>query len=165
MRSMCSLLWVDLLSIENFTWTITTRNWMKAVLGMVLFLKHGICMSLTSACVSISYALCKLRYVYFICDIPHLLKTVRNCWSHPSFNGSRLLQVSVLTITVELCSVDKWQILSLESSVAPIPFFSSIFRIVHRRQYQTWTSLPNIILQNKCTSCCSGWYLHVYLTN
>ena len=27
------------------------------------------------------------REIYFICDVPHLLKTTRNCWSH-SYHGS-----------------------------------------------------------------------------
>ena len=35
-----------------------------------------------------------IRYVYFICDVPHLIKTIRNAWSHSSYTGTRLLTVS-----------------------------------------------------------------------
>ncbi len=33
------------------------------------------------------------RYIYFVADPPHLIKTVRNCWSHSCVNGTRLMQV------------------------------------------------------------------------
>ncbi len=33
------------------------------------------------------------RWVYFIADPPHLLKTVRNCWSHSGYSGTRLMKV------------------------------------------------------------------------
>lgn len=36
------------------------------------------------------------RYIYFFSDVPHLLKTTRNCWSHPFSNGcTRELWVSI----------------------------------------------------------------------
>lgn len=38
------------------------------------------------------YAKDKQR-VYFISDPPHLIKTVRNCWSHSSINGTRHMEV------------------------------------------------------------------------
>ena len=34
------------------------------------------------------------RWVYFIADPPHLMKTVRNCWSHSGFAGTRHMKVS-----------------------------------------------------------------------
>lgn len=34
------------------------------------------------------------RYIYFVSDVPHLLKTTRNCWSHSGGHGmTRLLWV------------------------------------------------------------------------
>ena len=33
------------------------------------------------------------RWVYFIADPPHLMKTVRNCWSHSGVNCTRHMQV------------------------------------------------------------------------
>jgi len=33
------------------------------------------------------------RSIYFVADPPHLIKTIRNCWSHSSVNGTRLMQV------------------------------------------------------------------------
>ena len=33
------------------------------------------------------------RFVYFFSDVPHLMKTSRNCWSHSSKNGTRHLWV------------------------------------------------------------------------
>lgn len=35
------------------------------------------------------------RAVYFFCDVPHLMKTTRNCWSHSSVNGTRNLWVYI----------------------------------------------------------------------
>ena len=36
------------------------------------------------------------RYIYFISDVPHLMKTTRNCWSHSFWNGNkRTLWVAV----------------------------------------------------------------------
>ena len=29
------------------------------------------------------------RYIYFISDVPHLMKTTRNCWSHSFWNGNK----------------------------------------------------------------------------
>ncbi len=34
------------------------------------------------------------RYIYFFSDVPHLMKTKRNCWSHSSRYGTRNLWVS-----------------------------------------------------------------------
>ena len=34
------------------------------------------------------------RPIYFFCDVPHLMKTTRNCWSHSSDDGSRRMWVS-----------------------------------------------------------------------
>lgn len=34
------------------------------------------------------------RFLYFISDPPHLIKTTRNCWSHSGYNGTRLMLVS-----------------------------------------------------------------------
>ena len=34
------------------------------------------------------------RWVYFIADPPHLLKTIRNCWSHSGYGGTRLMKVT-----------------------------------------------------------------------
>ena len=33
--------------------------------------------------------------VYFMSDVPHLLKTIRNCWSHSGFGKHRLMQVHI----------------------------------------------------------------------
>ena len=34
------------------------------------------------------------RPLYFMSDVPHLIKTARNCWSHSGINGTRLMTVS-----------------------------------------------------------------------
>lgn len=34
------------------------------------------------------------RPIFFFSDVPHLMKTTRNCWSHSSTNGTRSLWVS-----------------------------------------------------------------------
>ncbi len=33
------------------------------------------------------------RPLYFMSDVPHLIKTTRNCWSHSGISGTRLLTV------------------------------------------------------------------------
>ncbi len=37
------------------------------------------------------------RFIYFMCDVPHLIKTTRNCWYSSTFNGTRCMWVCVLT--------------------------------------------------------------------
>ena len=34
------------------------------------------------------------RWVYFMSDAPHLIKTARNCWSHSGWTGTRHMTVS-----------------------------------------------------------------------
>ena len=36
------------------------------------------------------------RWIYFIADPPHLIKTVRNCWSHSGVNGTRHMEVNYI---------------------------------------------------------------------
>ncbi len=36
---------------------------------------------------------CKERYIYFIADVPHLMKTTRNCWYSSTFGGTRCMWV------------------------------------------------------------------------
>ena len=38
------------------------------------------------------------RYLYFVSDPSHLVKTIRNCWSHSSMSGTRLMTVSSYSI-------------------------------------------------------------------
>ena len=44
------------------------------------------------------------RCVYFISDPPHLIKTVRNCWSHSGATGSRHMQVCVFLLKNRILS-------------------------------------------------------------
>ena len=37
-------------------------------------------------------------WVYFISDPCHLIKTVRNCWSHSGLTGTRHMQVCIILI-------------------------------------------------------------------
>ena len=37
------------------------------------------------------------RWIYFIADPPHLIKTVRNCWSHSGVTGTRHMEVNQFT--------------------------------------------------------------------
>ena len=38
------------------------------------------------------------RDIYFMSDVPHLLKTIRNCWSHSGYGQTRLMQVRTMYI-------------------------------------------------------------------
>ena len=42
------------------------------------------------------------RWVYFIADTPHLMKTVRNCWSHSGVKRTRHMQVRNNFITIHV---------------------------------------------------------------
>ena len=33
------------------------------------------------------------NFVFFMCDVPHLIKTTRNAWSNSTTNGTRHLEV------------------------------------------------------------------------
>ena len=38
---------------------------------------------------------CHERFIYFISDVPHLIKTTRNCWYSSSLGGTRCMWVHV----------------------------------------------------------------------
>ncbi len=40
------------------------------------------------------------RSLFFIADPPHLMKTIRNCWSHSGLNSTRLMKVCALMLHV-----------------------------------------------------------------
>jgi len=40
------------------------------------------------------------NFVYFICDVPHLMKTARNAWSNSTANGTRHLEVLYYLIII-----------------------------------------------------------------
>ena len=37
---------------------------------------------------------CQTRSIYFMSDVPHLIKTTRNCWYSSHFSGTRYMWVS-----------------------------------------------------------------------
>ena len=38
------------------------------------------------------------RSIYFIADPPHLIKTLRKCWSHSSVSGTRHMKVIIIVV-------------------------------------------------------------------
>ena len=36
---------------------------------------------------------CRERYIYFMSDVPHLIKTTRNCWYSSKTDGARYMWV------------------------------------------------------------------------
>lgn len=40
------------------------------------------------------------REVYFMSDVPHLIKTVRNCWEKSRFGGTRLMTVRLYNVYI-----------------------------------------------------------------
>ena len=51
------------------------------------------------------------RWLYFIADQPHLIKTVRNCWSHSAESGTRHMQVKIRFIYVNVFFLtEKWAV-------------------------------------------------------
>ena len=45
------------------------------------------------------------EFIYFVPDVPHLIKTVRNAWYNSRYNGTRHLEVSeVLDVNTEILS-------------------------------------------------------------
>ena len=69
------------------------------------------------------------RSVFFFSDVPHLMKTTRNCWSHSSKQGSRNLWVCIpcmytLCIKLETCGdliyVDQWEGYFVATTTEPL---------------------------------------------
>ena len=56
------------------------------------------------------------RPVFLICDLPHLIKTTRNCLSHLDYSGTRLIEVST-EFNSHLCLSDQWQIHTYYGSI------------------------------------------------
>ena len=46
---------------------------------------------------------CKDRNIFFISDVPHLIKTTRNCWYSSTSSGTRYMWVSFFLL--DLCYV------------------------------------------------------------
>ena len=40
------------------------------------------------------------NFVYFMCEVPHLMKTTRNAWSNSRAKGTRHLEVCTCTIAI-----------------------------------------------------------------
>ncbi len=38
---------------------------------------------------------CHDRYIYFLSDVPHLIKTTRNCWFSSAIGGTQCMWVCV----------------------------------------------------------------------
>ena len=45
------------------------------------------------------------RYIWFMSDICHLMKTTRNCWEDSSKNGTRRLEVWVILFAVTIITI------------------------------------------------------------
>ena len=71
------------------------------------------------------------RYVYFLSDVPHLMKTVRNCWLGSRVNGPRYMQViytsNILTNAINIyiittCTdVEKWKVHTVGTITSCLP--------------------------------------------
>ena len=59
---------------------------------------------------STRYKIQEERWLYFFCDVPHLIKTTRNCWSHSFGHGqTRQLWVSSWIYTVlHYCNINSY---------------------------------------------------------
>ena len=44
------------------------------------------------------------RDIYFMSDVPHLIKTIRNCWSHSDYGKTRLMQVHKYCTHTQACN-------------------------------------------------------------
>ena len=70
------------------------------------------------------YADDEKRWIYFISDPPHLIKTARNCLSHSGDSGTRLMTVSLLPfcdiMLFNLHDAEKWPIYTVEAYPRPV---------------------------------------------
>ena len=61
------------------------------------------------------------RWLYFIADPPHLIKTVRNCWLHSAESGTQHMQVKICLIYVNVFFLtEKWAVHRVATSVADL---------------------------------------------
>jgi hypothetical protein len=51
---------------------------------------------------------CRKRYIYLISDVPHLIKTTRNCWNSSKFGGARCMWVCATKIVFHILYVYVW---------------------------------------------------------
>ena len=64
------------------------------------------------------------RWIYFIADPPHLMKTVRNCWSHSGVTGTHHMQVRSMFVGHNSCNIEfvlsgEWEIHRVETVAKP----------------------------------------------
>ena len=61
------------------------------------------------------------RPLYFVSDPPHLVKTVRNCWSRrPLWVYKPIVYSAACTYTDTLSDIEKWEEHSLETSTTVV---------------------------------------------
>ena len=64
------------------SFSVCSRIHLDTMWLMVLYIRQGIYML--------------LREKYILCDVPHLIKTVQNCWERSHFGGPRLMLVRII---------------------------------------------------------------------
>ncbi len=85
------------------------RKFMKT-LGVKEHMKNGITYKTVNR-------YCRDRFIYLICDVPHLIKTTRNCWYSSTFSGTRCMwvcvtlcfdiQTIIVTLHVYICNRER----------------------------------------------------------
>ena len=75
----------------------SNRKFLKS-LGRESEMKHGIVYKTVNR-------FCRERYIYFMSDVPHLIKTTRNCWYSSKSGGARYMWVCAQCYTILVYSV------------------------------------------------------------
>ena len=73
------------------------RKFLKS-LGRESEMKHGVVYKTINR-------FCQERYIYFMSDVPHLIKTTRNCWYSSKSGGTRYMWVRTVHVHVLLCKI------------------------------------------------------------
>ena len=73
------------------------RKFLKS-LGRESEMKHGVVYKTINR-------FCRERYIYFMSDVPHLIKTTRNCWYSSKSGGTRYMWVRTVYVHVLLCKI------------------------------------------------------------
>ena len=74
------------------------------------------------------------RWIFFIADPPHLIKTVRNCWSHSAVSGTRRMKVTAMCVYIQLYTCTR--ILTVVYVISPLYNVLSTQLLMQHNKYR-----------------------------
>jgi hypothetical protein len=101
-----TIIWEAICQLESIGLKVICVTGDGASLNRKFFKMHQSSRGLVYKTVNPYAELAEKRSLYFISDPPHLVKTIRNCWSHSGYNVTRLMTVNIICRTYTLiCNI------------------------------------------------------------